>query len=319
MKRKVSDVSAPDDIPLTRETVKEKSKKQKKTSGTNHTIPILRGKFKQRWLAKHSSLIKRSDTASGVLISCGLHAETRALGQAQLALERHLELFPSYESTWTRIEGPWDVEDLDKVDKSSTEVEDNNTDKPTGIKDNIQNEGDHLALEDSAVVKKDRTFQAVDTACGGLIFYRFRVNIKPTEFVDKMIDHLVSSSTDNDKKTKEQQFLIRHCFRWMPLDYIMPATTERIDTCFTNRTLPENIVDLPANTTIAIVMEIRNNNTISKQDLIAIIAPKLPTHLKIDLKRPEYVIFVNVFKSVCGISVLKDYYERKKYNIGALM
>lgn len=40
---------------------------------------------------------------------------------------------------------------------------------------------------------------------------------------------------------------------------------------------------------------------------------------RIDLKRPDYVIFVNVFKSVCGISVLKDYYQRKKYNLGALL
>lgn len=36
---------------------------------------------------------------------------------------------------------------------------------------------------------------------------------------------------------------------------------------------------------------------------------------RVDLKNPDLVIFVTVFKSVCGMSILHDYYARKKYNI----
>lgn len=43
------------------------------------TLPIVRGKFKSRWLAKHSSLLKRSDNAYGVMVTCGVSGETRAL------------------------------------------------------------------------------------------------------------------------------------------------------------------------------------------------------------------------------------------------
>ena len=50
-------------------------KKQKSTG----TIPISRGRFKQRFLAKHSSLLKRSDSASGIMVSCNVGSETRAL------------------------------------------------------------------------------------------------------------------------------------------------------------------------------------------------------------------------------------------------
>jgi hypothetical protein len=57
------------------------SKKQKKNE--SNTIPILRGKFKQRWLVKHSSLIKRSDDVTGIMVSCNVNAETRALVSKQ--------------------------------------------------------------------------------------------------------------------------------------------------------------------------------------------------------------------------------------------
>lgn len=82
MKRQATDENTtPANTSSNSETTITHKKKQKKTSDSNnnHTIPILRGKFKQRWLAKHSSLIKRSDTASGIMITCGIKAETRAL------------------------------------------------------------------------------------------------------------------------------------------------------------------------------------------------------------------------------------------------
>lgn len=196
------------------------------------------------------------------------------------------------------MEGPWDVEDLKTVDQTKAENDErevNDTDNAKAGKDNdsTKAEKDNDSDNDSdkakagndsnGISRKDRTFQAVDTACGGMIFYRFRVNIKPTDFIEKMIDHLATataSTADDDDTKRKEQFLLRHCSRWIPLDYIMPSTTERIDACFTNRILPENIVDLPTTATVAIVTEIRNNTTISKEDLIAIIAPKLPTYLK---------------------------------------
>lgn len=61
------------------ETTATTQQQNKKPKSAPPTIPISRGKFKQRWLAKHSSLLKRSDSASGVMVSCNIHAETRAL------------------------------------------------------------------------------------------------------------------------------------------------------------------------------------------------------------------------------------------------
>lgn len=35
--------------------------------------------------------------------------------------------------------------------------------------------------------KKDKVLEAVDCGCSGLVFLRFRINVKPTDFVQKLI------------------------------------------------------------------------------------------------------------------------------------
>lgn len=160
--------AAADDAEINKST-----KKQKKDSDT---IPILRGRFKQRWLTKHSHLLKRSDDASGILVSCSVNAETRALGQVSTCLEHYIsKLFPKHSSTWVRFEGKLDIDQIDFDDE----------DKAADLK------------EDKAEVEKERKekkFQAIDAACGGLVFYRFRVDVKPTEFVIKLMGNVNGSS-----------------------------------------------------------------------------------------------------------------------------
>lgn len=141
-------------------------KKQKKDSDT---IPILRGRFKQRWLTKHSHLLKRSDDASGIMVSCSVNAETRALGQVSTCLEHYItKLFPDHQSTWVRFEGKLDIDQID-FDDEEVKAE--------------KKEQEKLDEKD----RKEKKFQAIDAACGGLVFYRFRVNIKPTDFVIKLM------------------------------------------------------------------------------------------------------------------------------------
>ncbi|KAI8379402.1 uncharacterized protein BYT42DRAFT_593522 [Radiomyces spectabilis] len=225
------------------------------------------------------------------MVSCGVHSETRALGQVQNCLEKYVqELFPDCESTWTRFEGDLDVEETDDNKEDTTAVDDK---------------------------RKEKKFQAVDAACGGLVFYRFRINVKPTEFIDKMMDAMSQLS-----KPELEELLprIRHTARWIPLDYICPATTERMAKCF-ERLREDHFKEVSDDDkrTVAIVTEIRNNISLKKEDIIQTIAPLIPKGLKVDLKKPTDVIFVTVFKSVCGMTVLKDYYEKKKYNIVGLL
>lgn len=151
------------------DTTTKPNKKQK-----SDTIPILRGRFKQRWLTKHSHLLKRSDDANGLMVSCNVNAETRALGQVSTCLEHYINiLFPDHESTWTRFEGKLDIDQID-IEEEEEEKKDEDEAKENGKK-----------AEEAE--RKEKKFQAIDAACGGLVFYRFRINVEPTDFIIKLM------------------------------------------------------------------------------------------------------------------------------------
>ena len=160
-------------------------KKQK-----SDTIPILRGRFKQRWLTKHSHLLKRSDDVSGLMVSCSVNAETRALGQVSTCLEHYISLlFPNHESTWTRFEGKLDIDQIDIEEEEQKQTEEEAENKET-------------------IDRKEKKFQAIDAACGGLVFYRFRINVKPTDFVTKLMDHIKALP---DTEREQELSKLRHC------------------------------------------------------------------------------------------------------------
>ncbi|KAI9281851.1 hypothetical protein BY458DRAFT_202010 [Sporodiniella umbellata] len=222
------------------------------------------------------------------MFSCNVNAETRALGQISNCLETYsTKLFPNSQSTWTRFKGQLDIDQIDLEEECVQVPSENNPNY------------------------KERKFQAVDSACGGLVFFRFRIDVKPSEFVRRFMDYIKQLPEDDRKKELSK---IQYTSKWIPFDYICPATTERIQRCFEN-VKNEHFNDQKSTETVAIVTEIRNNISITKSDIIQSIAPLIPSNYRVDLKKPTLVIFVSVFKSACGITVLKEYYERKKYNL----
>jgi len=59
----------------------------------------------------------------------------------------------------------------------------------------------------------------------------------------------------------------------------------------------------------------RNHNTVTRDDVIKSIAKCVPDGHKVDLTDPQLFILVEIFKSVCGMSVVRDYYRLKKFNV----
>jgi len=64
-----------------------------------------------------------------------------------------------------------------------------------------------------------------------------------------------------------------------------------------------------------IELRFRNHTDLSRSELIEEIANCVPEGHKVNLDEPEIFILIEVFKSVCGMSVVKDYYKMKKFNV----
>jgi tRNA(Ser,Leu) C12 N-acetylase TAN1 len=266
------------------ESVKAASKK---------TIPIQRGSFKSKYLRKHASLLQES--SRGLLISTLVREETRALGQARTLLETYfLELFP------------------DAIPQWKSETEKDVDESFINAKMPMQAPNDPATTETNS--RKDRFFQAVDTACSGVIFIRFKSNISPLDFMTAFIKH---SEQMDEQTRKDLAHSIRYCHRFVPIEFICPSY------------LPEIISNVPVflhekwpqiqpNETVALLTEIRNSTT-QKQDVIDSIAKMFPEELKINLSNPKWTILVSIFKSCCGVSVLPNYKMNAKYNLRALL
>ncbi|OCB91693.1 hypothetical protein A7U60_g1045 [Sanghuangporus baumii] len=64
-----------------------------------------------------------------------------------------------------------------------------------------------------------------------------------------------------------------------------------------------------------IEIRMRNHSTLSREEIIRAIAQCIPERHKVDLQNPELFILVEIFKATCGMSVVRDYYKYKKFNV----
>ncbi|OZJ01958.1 hypothetical protein BZG36_05127, partial [Bifiguratus adelaidae] len=175
--------------------------------------------------------------------------------------------------------------------------------------------------------RKDKRFQAVDTACGGILFIRLRVNVDPNEFVQKLIAHVQGEDAE---QRKARQSKLKHCARFLPVPYICAAVSEHINE-LAQKAISERIdplireedgtvnKDKAQMNSCAVLVECRNNPTLKKEDIVKSVAALIPPECPIDLASPTHVIFASVFKSVAAIGIFQHYYELKKYNLGGLL
>lgn len=71
-------------------------------------------------------------------------------------------------------------------------------------------------------------------------------------------------------------------------------------------------------TTYCIIPKTRNNTHMDRDKLIETLATLIDPCHTVNLKTPDVVIIVQIFKTVCGVSVVHHYGERKQYNIESI-
>ncbi|PPQ91724.1 hypothetical protein CVT25_012865 [Psilocybe cyanescens] len=64
-----------------------------------------------------------------------------------------------------------------------------------------------------------------------------------------------------------------------------------------------------------IELRVRNHTTIPRPVLIQSVAQCVPEGHSVDLQDPQIFLLVEVFKSICGVSVVEDYYQLHKFNV----
>ncbi|KFP08000.1 THUMP domain-containing protein 1, partial [Calypte anna] len=159
-------------------------------------------------------------------------------------------------------------------------------------------------LRASAEQKLQR-FQSVESGANNVVFIRTQ-GIEPENLV-----HHILKDMHTTKKNKTRAIL-----RMLPVSGTCKAFME--DMKKYTETFFEPWFKAPNKGTFQIVYKARNNSHMSREEVIkelAGIVGSLNPENKVDLNNPEYTILVEIIKTVCCLSVVRDYVLFRKYNL----
>ncbi|XP_029432548.1 THUMP domain-containing protein 1 [Rhinatrema bivittatum] len=219
----------------------------------------------------------------GILITCNMN-ERKCVGEAYSLLNEYAD----------RLYGP---EKFTEEDDHSSE-----SDEEDDVETALKKEVDEIR---TSTEKNLRRFQSVESGANNVVFIR-TLSVEP----EKLVHHILQDMYTTKKKKA------RVILRMLPFSGTCKAFLE--DMKKYAETFFEPWFKTPNKGTFQIVYKARNNSHMSREEVIkelAGIVGNLNPENKVDLSNPEYTIVVEIIKTVCCLSVVKDYVLFRKYNL----
>jgi len=166
---------------------------------------------------------------------------------------------------------------------------------------------DDAAKNELESLEKPRRFQVVESGVNNCLFIRTQVE-DPAKLVYAILDDI------EQKAIQRTKFLLRMLPVSITCKAYLADIIKATDTLITDFFAKEG----NKYPTYAITFKHRNNNQMKREqlfpELIKLFESKeLP--ISADLKNPSVVFNVEVICSICCLSLMKDYYKYKRYNL----
>lgn len=222
--------------------------------------------------------------AQGVLITCNMN-ERKCTSEA-------FSLLNEYADALYGPEQPADTQD------SRSEDEEDDEDAEAALKKEVSQ------IQSSMKTHQQR-FTAVDSGANNVVFIRTH-GVDPEQLV-----HHILSDLHQTKKRKSRVIL-----RMLPVSGTCKAFPEDMEKFLS--VFLERWFKAPQRATYQICFKARNSSHNKREEVIKDVAglvAKLNPLNKVDLTNPELSIIIEIIKTVCCVSVLKDYTLFRKYNL----
>ncbi|KAF9951964.1 THUMP domain-containing protein 1 [Mortierella alpina] len=219
----------------------------------------------------------------GVMVTCARGKETQAGAEACDLLSEYAE----------KLYGP----DFGSTDAADAEEEES-------IEDAIARE-----VAQAKKTKGGKKFLPLMTGTDCVIFIR-AMDIEPSSLCHYVLSDLQQSGS---KRT-------RYCQRFIPVDETSYANMDDIEVMTARVLKPYFHAENQQPTTFRVIPKIRHNDKVDREQLVRMLASAAGTGQShtVNLNAPHYVILAEVIKSICFMSVVKDYDSLKKYNIQSI-
>ncbi|KAJ7932680.1 hypothetical protein B0H13DRAFT_1592930 [Mycena leptocephala] len=226
---------------------------------------------------------KRYIDGPGVWVTCVMGKEKQAVGELY-------ELFNGLAAElWPETEEAKDDDDSDAEPDEGLSIE------------------AQIANEVSAMKRprKEQRFTNCQTNTPCVVFISCKPPIDPVKLVMKHVHDVEATGLTHTRYSLRFSPVVASCVTNLPeiqtlcRTVLEPFFGESVDQKFKYK----------------IELRIRNHTTLSRLALIEAIAQCVPEGHIVDLDDPELFIIVEVFKSICGVSVVRDYYKLQKFNV----
>ncbi|KAH7039061.1 hypothetical protein B0J12DRAFT_246049 [Macrophomina phaseolina] len=263
--------------------------RKRKAPAEDHSHDRKRSRGRKQWrtlpAGKGGGNIEPGD--SGIWATCNMGREAKAVAELK-------DMFGEY---------------VEKVyggaSRDEDEGEDTSTHEDVDVEAEIAKE-----LEDIRKPAKEPPFRhiRVDTDC--IMFFKTRAPIEPVEFVRRICEDAMASS---ERKTG------RFVKRLTPMTLMGKASQNGLEEVAAKVLAPHFHAEGSAGKKFAIRPNIRNNKDVTRDQVIKTVAAAVGPGHSVDLKNYDLLILVDVYKGLCGMSVVGPDFERlKRYNLSEI-
>ncbi|KAK7558206.1 hypothetical protein BKA81DRAFT_370217 [Phyllosticta paracitricarpa] len=277
------------------------SRKRKAPAGDHGDGFNRKGKKQWRRLphAAGGSSIEAGD--SGIWATCAMGREGKAVGELRDTFDQYCKkLYGVGGDGSTEEEGGGDGDDDDDDAKDAGDIE-------AEIKKEI---------EGIRKPTREPLFRNVriDTDC--IMFFKTRAPIDPVEFVRRICEDAMAAASSGGAAQKATGRFVK---RLTPMTLMGKATEEGLQDVATKVVAPHFHGADKAGKKFAIRPNVRNHKSMTRDTIIRTVAAAVGPGHSVDLKNYDLLILVDVYKNMCGISVVGDEFERlKRFNLSEI-
>ncbi|KAF0683946.1 Aste57867_24027 [Aphanomyces stellatus] len=178
--------------------------------------------------------------------------------------------------------------------------------KPKSSAEMLQEE--IAGLKKDAKAGKTGRFTALDSGVKGIILVQF---LDESMDVKKVIDHIFQQVQNT------MEFSSRFIQRMIPLEKMCYPSVEDITACATP--FIERHFKDTKDIQYSVEVRKRNSGNIASMDIINACVAVVGAQHKVNLTKPEVVIVIEIFKNVCGVSVVTNFHQHKKFNVRMIL
>ncbi|PAV16195.1 hypothetical protein PNOK_0781500 [Pyrrhoderma noxium] len=231
---------------------------------------------------------RRNIDGPGVWVACVKGKERQTVGEI-------CDLFDSL------AEELWPLEE----EKSKDENEEDNTHED---EDEDPEKAIAKELQKLKRPRRERRFASckIDSPC--LVFISCKPPVDPVVLLEKHVNNVAQTGVTRTRST----------LRLTPVSNSCDANIPEIISLCKRIAVPAFQSDAegePKSYRYKIEIRIRNHSTVTRDEVIKAIAECIPPPHTVNLDNPDLFILVEIFKATCGISVVRDYYRLKKFNV----